>query len=111
MTFHRYGLSMYDALLILAFFLVGIPGGTWLWLQFRDAQKREQTAYDWSQAEIARRTMRLDELERAFADTRATIGGLMNDVTRLHTEQSRLEAIIGEAGNARGDDEVERRPT
>ena len=100
---------MYDALLILACFLIGIPGGTWLWLQFRDAQKREQTAYDWSQAEIARRTMLLEEKERAFADSRATIGKLLNDVTRLRTEQSRLEAMIEAGENARNDNEVERR--
>ena len=100
---------MYDALLILAFFLIGIPGGTWLWLEFRSAQKREQTAYDWSQAEIARRTARLDELERAFADSRAAIGKLLNEVTRLHTEESRLEVMIEATGNAQNDGEAERR--
>lgn len=81
-------------LLILAFFLVGIPGATWLWLQFRNAQKREQTAYDWSMAEIARRTRLLDEKEREYVDVRGTIGKLLNEVTRLETERNRLETMI-----------------
>lgn len=90
---------MYDTpLLILAFFLIGIPGATWLYLQFRSAQKREQTAYDWSLAEITRRTRLLDEVERAYADSRATIGALLQDVTRLNTERDRLETMIEEIG-------------
>ena len=99
---------MYDALLILAFFLVGIPGATWLWLQFRDAQKREQTAFDWSQAEIARRMKLAEEQERAFAADRATIGKLMNDITRLRTESARLERMIEAAGAARDEPELRR---
>lgn len=100
---------MYDALLILAFFLIGIPGGAWLWLEFRSAQKREQTAYDWSQAEIARRTTRLDELERAFADNRAAIGKLLNEVTRLNAERDRLETMVEGAGFGQDDVEIRRR--
>jgi hypothetical protein len=88
---------MYDTpLLILAFFLIGIPGATWLWLQFRSAQKREQTAYDWSLAEITRRTRLLDEKEQAYVGDRAIIGKLLQEVTRLNTERDRLETMIEE---------------
>ncbi len=86
---------MYDTpLLILGFFFIGVPGAAWLWLQFRTAQKREQTAYDWSRAEIERRTRLLEEKERAHVDDRATIGKLLNEVTRLNAERDRLENLL-----------------
>lgn len=95
---------MSDALLVLAFFLIGVPGGVWLILQIRAAQKRAQTAYDWSRAEIVRRTKLLEERERAAMEIKAMIGKLMQDVTHLRTERDRLEQMIEKSGIRREDD-------
>lgn len=89
---------MTDALLILAFLLIGIPGGVWLFLQIHAAQKRAQTAYDWSRAEIVRRTKLLEEREKAAGEIKMTIGKLMAEVTALRTERDRLEQMIEKAG-------------
>lgn len=85
---------MYTALLVLGFFLIGVPGSVYFVLQLIAAQKRAQLAYDWSVAEISRRTQRAAELEQAYGKDRATVGRLMKDITALNTQRAKLEAVI-----------------
>lgn len=90
--------AMSDALLVLAFFYIGVPGGVWLYLQIRAAQKRAQTAYDWSRAEIVRRTKMLEEREKAAVEIKTAIGKLMQEVTALQAERGRLEQLVEKSG-------------
>lgn len=100
---------MTDALLILAFLLIGVPGGVWLVLQIHAAQKRAQTAYDWSRAEIVRRTKLLEEREKAAGEIKKTIGKLMQEVTQLRTERDRLEQMIEKSGVKREEETQSKR--
>ncbi|WP_298728261.1 hypothetical protein [uncultured Ferrovibrio sp.] len=85
---------MSTVLLILAFFLIGVPGVVFVILQAIAAHKRANLAYDWSRSEIARRTQRAHELEMAIGKERDTIGRLMKDVAALTAQRSKLEAML-----------------
>ncbi len=88
------GGGMYEFLLIISFWLIGIPGVTYLFLTLRAAERRRALAYEWNSGELERRQQRLQALEGQAGEIRRKIGELMLEKSRLDAQAGKLQNII-----------------
>lgn len=87
---------MYEFLAIVAFWLIGVPGVVFLFLNLRAAERRRTLAYEWNTGELERRQQRLQTLEAQAGEIRRKIGELMLEKTRLDARAGKLQNIIDE---------------
>lgn len=92
---------MTDFLLILGFWLIGIPGLALIGLMLRSAERRRSLAYEWNSGELNRRKKRLEMMEVETRDSRKKIAELMLDVARLEAQVGKLNGIINEHGSGK----------
>jgi len=87
---------MYEFLAIVGFWLIGVPGIVFLFLNLRAAERRRALAYEWNSSELGRRQQRLQDLEAQAGEIRRKIGELMLEKTRLDARAGKLQNIIDE---------------
>lgn len=86
--------------MILAFFLIGVPGGAFVVLQLRAAHMRHSLAVGWNAAELQRRGRRIQDLEQQSVAERQAIAELMLKTSSLRMNAERLEKLIGKSTEA-----------
>lgn len=82
---------------ILAFFLIGVPGGAFVVLQLMAAHKRQILAVGWNAGELQRRGRRIADLEQQTVADRQTMAELMLKISALRMSVERLEKVIGQS--------------
>jgi hypothetical protein len=91
---------MTDFLLVLGFWLIGIPGIVLVSLMVRSAERRRSLAYEWNSGELNRRKKRIEAMEGETKEARRRIAELMLDVARLEAQVGKLNAIVNQPGGA-----------
>jgi hypothetical protein len=87
---------MYEFLAIISFWLIGVPGIVYLFLNLRAAERRRALAYEWNSSELERRQLRLQQMEVQAGEIRRKIGELMLEKSRLDAQAGKLQNIIDE---------------
>ena len=87
---------MYEFVAIVGFWLIGVPGIVFLFLNMRAAERRKTLAYEWNSSELERRHLRLQQMEIQAGEIRRKIGELMLEKSRLDARAGKLQTIIDE---------------
>jgi hypothetical protein len=89
---------MTDFLLVLGFWLIGIPGLVLVGLMLRSTERRRTLAYEWNTGELTRRKKRIEMMEGETKESHRKIAELMLEIARLEAQIGKLNGIINQRG-------------